>query len=978
MFNAIGAHIYAGGFTVGISKHFNVLAHLEHNGYGAEVVKLNFPDLPIYAGGPASWPKTWPKGAERPRFMYANPPCAIWSVAANGRACHWCDDPRLDAHHDIFNYALDTVGVDVLAIESVPPSFTKGREHVDYLIATAAEKGYSTTVVQHDTQWFGVPQSRRRIFYMFHKVEIPWEIPSFNEKELITVKQAFKGLPKKTKGYPVPHISDAVMNLLKIAKPGENLQRIYQELYPNPVRNERGQKIGSPSFLDRRAAWDRPAPVAINLYHPVECRQLNQEELAAICSFPQDYKWPKGGQGGISGYMNRGIMPKAGEWLARNVEKALIANRRINHPESMVLDVQKAPGRYFELAPAAPTGTPGVYVVGGTNATEAAAEDVIDRTPQLPAPPVHTNPVKKPGGSTVIVDWAPRICGATSWCGHVKNQDPNIELMSFSKSGRPLATWSSSFEWEARKISDAAAILNDYDRVILGDVVCFSPSIGLDAEEKPYYIDIMKHVTNKWTGIFHGGSYPSKHDGTIDAILSSPGFCGTLITPRIGQATERLAQWNPRFEHTPYLPYDASQAPSRRGTRGRTKSVMMTARVTSNKGQNAALILSNHINGDIDCWGQGQFGQPSPTWSLWELATHGLGYKEIREPGIRKDKPTITHPNARKFYTGAFEVEAQNGRRFRYRDGYVHLSEVDWSPWIHLSMASTDFAGILEYSVIDAVHCGAIAVVPECWPTEGKYDTIQTIPFENCTAAWDPTKGRVRETKSYDRDGVAKVINGLLKMSDKKLGELQDAQFEEFSRLHHPQNTLDAIDRALAGKTKETKNVVKKTPAAAPAAAVRTSAAMVPEPGEKSGAFIRRCLIAGMDGDAILAIVHSHFEGSKASKSDINWNKQKLKKEGIEVGVGQQRALPMAPQQPSAKQPKYAAPERPNSVSPPWEMAVPQPRVTKAPQSSRPSDDEIVNAIESLKSMIVIFVNNPDGTPAVKNANAIIQSLQNG
>jgi site-specific DNA-cytosine methylase len=868
MFNAIGAHIYAGGFSVGVSKSFNVLCHLEHAAYGADVVRLNFPDLPIYEGGPAAWPLKWPRGADRPRFMYANPPCAIWSAASHGRTCHWTDDPRLQAHRDIFSYALDVAQVDVLTIESVPPSFTKGREHVDHLIGVAAEKGYSTTIARHDTRWLGVPQSRKRIFYIFHKVEIPWEFPVFDRP--ITVRQAFRGLPKKTRGYPVPHISEAVMNLLKLAKPGDSLQRLYQKLHPFPERNDRGHKIGSPSFLERRASWDAPAPVALSLYHPVECRQLNQEELAAICSFPPDYRWPRGGQSLISNYMNRGVMPKAGEWLAKNVASALTVGRRLNRPTTAVLDVTQPPGNVYDLQPDR------TFV---TVTLPASAE------PQLPAPAVQVDRVPAPRVGTVIVDWSPRICGATTWCGHVQGGDPDIELMSFSRSGRPLASWESPFTWNARRISDAADILNDYDRVIMGDIVCFSPSIGLDAAERPYYIDILKRVTRRWTGIFHGGSYPRKHNDTIDAVLSSPGFCGTLLTPRLGQARERLARWPVRFEHTPYLPFDVRHAPSRRDARRRTKSALMTARVTSNKGQNAALLLVDHLNCDIDVWGCGQFGQPSPTWLIWELGTLGLGYKVIKEPGIRADKPTITHPNAKKFYTGAFELETPRGRRWRYREGYQRLDQIDWSPWIHLSLASPDFAGILEYSVIEAVHAGSIAVVPEGWPTEGKYKTIQTIPFESCTTVWDPGKNAIRETRSFDRAAVAKVINNLLKLSHEELAEIANSQYSEFIKLHQPKQTLNAIDRALSSG----REIVAKR---------ETSAAVklpLLQPGEKSGAYIRRCLIAGFHDDDILASVHANFAGSKASKSDINWNKVKLRKEG--TAFNGERPVNVAPKE---------------------------------------------------------------------------------
>ena len=50
---AVGANIFAGGFTLGVARYFTVLAHLEHaDRYGATVAQSNFKGLAVYA--PAS------------------------------------------------------------------------------------------------------------------------------------------------------------------------------------------------------------------------------------------------------------------------------------------------------------------------------------------------------------------------------------------------------------------------------------------------------------------------------------------------------------------------------------------------------------------------------------------------------------------------------------------------------------------------------------------------------------------------------------------------------------------------------------------------------------------------------------------------------------------------------------------------------------------------------------------------------------
>jgi site-specific DNA-cytosine methylase len=348
MFNAIGAHIYAGGFTIGVAKHFNVLAHLEHSGYGADVVGLNWPQMPIHAGGPSTWPTSWPGKTARPRFMYCNPPCAIWSGASHGRAGRWQDDPRLSMHREIFGYAMDVVQPDVLAIESVPPSFVRGREYIDELIEKASGHGYSTTVAMHNAKWLGVPQNRSRIFYTFHKVSIPWQHPPFGAPT--TVRQALKGVKMKKGGYDMT-LPPKLAQWARLAQPGEGLAKIFNRENPEPQRGDRGQIVGRPSFLDGRVPLDKPAGVLLGgkAIHPTELRFMCQEELAAICGFPQDYRWPKLSFNDISSYMSRGIMPPVADWLAENVNRALIANKRLNAVQVAVLDVTRPPGGMYVL-----------------------------------------------------------------------------------------------------------------------------------------------------------------------------------------------------------------------------------------------------------------------------------------------------------------------------------------------------------------------------------------------------------------------------------------------------------------------------------------------------------------------------------------------------------------------------------------------------------------------------------------------------
>jgi hypothetical protein len=72
---AVGAHIFAGGFTVGMRDSFEVPLHLEASNYGVATAQHNLPGLAVRVDPAMRW------GAEdlrgRVHVIYGNPPCFI-------------------------------------------------------------------------------------------------------------------------------------------------------------------------------------------------------------------------------------------------------------------------------------------------------------------------------------------------------------------------------------------------------------------------------------------------------------------------------------------------------------------------------------------------------------------------------------------------------------------------------------------------------------------------------------------------------------------------------------------------------------------------------------------------------------------------------------------------------------------------------------------------------------------------------------
>lgn len=338
---ALGANIFAGGFTLGVSKHFKVLGHLEHDDYGAAVAHANL-NVPVYTSI-EEWPKKLP---EKLDWLYANPPCAIWSLAAArrvGSGYAWRDDPRLQRIRDIFAL-VDRYKPDVWTWESVCQAFQKGREFVEEIADMAEKRGYSASYVLIDAMYLNTPQTRKRFFLVLHKIDIDWEKakPSFGKT--ITAGQALRRVkPMKGHSTEIPK-GTCELRVIKKTKPGMRLQDAYDKMFPKPKLGDRGQKLGRPSFLKRRLHPNRVSGVVIGetLFHPTEHRYLAVNEAAALCGFPQSWKWPK--KRASYDLLARGVMPPVGEWLAKQVAAAVRKGKRLRKPTRQLVDFRLPPG----------------------------------------------------------------------------------------------------------------------------------------------------------------------------------------------------------------------------------------------------------------------------------------------------------------------------------------------------------------------------------------------------------------------------------------------------------------------------------------------------------------------------------------------------------------------------------------------------------------------------------------------------------
>lgn len=333
---ALGVYIFAGGFTVGVQKHFDIVAHFEDGPYGVETAKHNIrrydgKELPVFEQ-PDEWPANEIVKKDWPAFIFGNPPCAPWSAASAGRALHWTDDPRLNYVKRLFAL-VDRMSPTVWAWESVRPAYTKGRAFVDTIVEAAQKRGYSATALLVDGSNHGVPQVRKRFFLVLHKVYLPWQ-PS-GLKKTVTVGDVLSK-PFKTETHWRSPPSAIELSLLKKAKPGEGLNHVFNRTYPKKVANRKeGENVkGRPCFQRMRLVEDKPSPVLLGIphkYHPRKDRIITVEESAALCGYPRSFVF-KGTVSKQYAQVAQAVMPPVGEYLASIVAAGIAAKRKIKSP----------------------------------------------------------------------------------------------------------------------------------------------------------------------------------------------------------------------------------------------------------------------------------------------------------------------------------------------------------------------------------------------------------------------------------------------------------------------------------------------------------------------------------------------------------------------------------------------------------------------------------------------------------------------
>lgn len=267
-------------------------------------------------------------------------PFSIFNQKGNGKV----SDVNSERWKLLYSFAelIEATRPEIVSMENVPllKTFKNGKVLNDFL-KTLKDIGYHTSVDVYDSQYYGVPQRRKRLV-LLASLKGPIEmIPYTHLTKVRTVRKAIGNLPKIKSGeidkkdslHRARKLTDLSMRRIKATPEGGGWKDWDDELVADCHKKEGGKAYGS---AYGRMSWDDVAPTMTTYCigynngrfgHPEQNRAISIREAAILQSFPKKYKFidPKKSfsSGRIAKQIGNAVPVKLGRAIAKSVEKHL-------------------------------------------------------------------------------------------------------------------------------------------------------------------------------------------------------------------------------------------------------------------------------------------------------------------------------------------------------------------------------------------------------------------------------------------------------------------------------------------------------------------------------------------------------------------------------------------------------------------------------------------------------------------------------
>lgn len=305
MYNVISLFSGCGGSSLGYKQAgFNVLFANEFVPAAAETYKANFPNTIIDSTDVRKVTAEYilnEIGMKKGELdlMDGSPPCGSFSMLGNregnwGKTHHYSDGIWQQTDDLYFEYIRILKGIQpkVFLAENVAAlASTLAKGYFNDIFKGLTDAGYKVQAAILNAQYYGVPQSRKRLFFMGVRGDLPFQpsFPSPTVKKLVTVREAFKGVENSEwELHEARDLYPGIKEWVRVTPTGMHTSEIHPK--------------GS-YYSMSRLSWNKPSPTVITisrkaiedhkcsaLLHPTETRYLTISELKRICTFPDDFK----------------------------------------------------------------------------------------------------------------------------------------------------------------------------------------------------------------------------------------------------------------------------------------------------------------------------------------------------------------------------------------------------------------------------------------------------------------------------------------------------------------------------------------------------------------------------------------------------------------------------------------------------------------------------------------------------------------
>lgn len=372
----VACQSFAGGMDMGATKAGLRMVHKVENvgGFGIPNCDHNRHllgyDWKWQAEAPAGWE------VHDVELVLGNPPCSGFSVASNTEF-RGADSPINHCMWDFADYVA-RVKPQIAAFESVMPAYSRpdGRKLMvdlrNYLEAISGLK-YDLTHVKHDAAAVGGPCTRRRYFWVVHRIPFRVDVtpvtlqPTWADAihDLVDMPGDDWGFQRYgatlaslwathqvrglfgTDGHWSPPLTDRRGSRLAILleqeewAPGENYEEILRRRTvrmgghpgepwtPDEIAQHERRGWTSGYFPTTRWKPDRPGYVIYggaigNVIHPWLPRRITHREVARAMGFPDTWKIaPLADDKGLKDYWGKGITVQCGQFLGKWIKLAI-------------------------------------------------------------------------------------------------------------------------------------------------------------------------------------------------------------------------------------------------------------------------------------------------------------------------------------------------------------------------------------------------------------------------------------------------------------------------------------------------------------------------------------------------------------------------------------------------------------------------------------------------------------------------------